>query len=210
MQNRFLGRVRFKDALEIQALEFDRALNQESGGCLLGFESDPVVTLGRRGQTSDLLRPREHWAERGFEVVEVDRGGQVTIHNPGQLVIFPVIPIAPRGPREFVCALSTVTGQVTRALGAPAQWRESTPGLYTEKGKIAAMGLRFRRGIATHGLALNVHNDLAPFSWIVPCGALGAPVDRLETKKSLAQIFELWVQAFAQLQVDKSAELLEF
>jgi lipoate-protein ligase B len=210
MQNRFLGRVRFKDALEIQNLEFERILRGESAGCLFGFESDPTVTLGRRGQTSDLLRPREHWAARGFDVVEVDRGGQVTIHNPGQLVIFPVIPIAPRGPREFVCALSRATGQVTQALGKRAAWRESAPGLYTETGKIAALGLRFRRGVATHGLALNVRNDLAPFSWIVPCGAKGAPVDRLETKKSLAEIFELWVQSFTQLQVDKSAELLEF
>lgn len=198
MQTKFLGRVHYSAALELQD-EVVKQIRQGQPGQIIGFESEPVITLGRRAQATDLLIDEDNLVQSGFSSLRVDRGGQATLHNPGQLVIFPVLRFAPLVPRDWVCRLSQVTKLWLEGMDCSTVWDEARPGLYSGCGKVMAMGLRFQQGISTHGLAINVHNDLAPFSWIVPCGSKGAGVDRLKTNLSLEALFASWCDSFCKL-----------
>ena len=134
-----------------------------------------IFTLGQAGR-------REHVLAAGdVPVVRSDRGGQVTFHAPGQLVAYTLIDLkrARLGVRDFVHLLEECTIGLLRAAGLPAARRPGAPGVYLETAKIAALGLRVRRGCAYHGLALNVSLDLEPFSRIDPCGYPGLAVTRL-------------------------------
>lgn len=134
-----------------------------------------VFTLGQAGR-------REHVLAAGdVPVVHSDRGGQVTFHAPGQLVAYTLIDLkrARLGVRDFVHLLEECTIGILRSAGLPAARRPGAPGVYLDAAKIAALGLRVRRGCAYHGLALNVSLDLEPFSRIDPCGYPGLVVTRL-------------------------------
>jgi lipoate-protein ligase B len=212
VQLRYLGLLNFKDALAEQ----ERAVAevQASGqDIILGFETKPTVTLGARGSRDDLLVGEDIWAQMGYEVVQVDRGGQATIHNPGQLLIFPIVKVD--SVRDFTCRLIKVTRSFLEAQGLQTKWNEQAPGLYSEIGKVVSMGLRIRQKISTHGLAINVHNDLSAFSGIRVCGAEGAHMDNLDTTLGLEQLFLSWgvfygsVESFSE-QVDKVAKVDQF
>lgn len=180
-------------------LEADLAASLKNGLAsehILGFESEAVVTFGARGSAPDLLLTSEELAARGFSFLKVPRGGQATLHNPGQLIIFPVVRFAPLSPRCWVNFLANVTRSFLLDLGLETTWDSDRPGLYSTRGKVMAMGLRLTQGISTHGLSINVHNDLEPFSWIRACGQADAAVDRLKTDLPLEALFERWVLNF--------------
>lgn len=204
MNYKYLGRLNLRDALSLQEDVYQDLRRGMGAPLVMGFETNPVISLGLRASPSDLLFNEQILKQHDFEVLRTDRGGQTTLHNPGQLVIFPVLRFAPLTPREWVRRLSVVTQNWLRNLAYPCQWDEQRPGLYSPSGKVAAFGLRFRHGISIHGLAINVHNDLEPFSWIVPCGRTGARVDRLPSALSLEQLFSLWVREFEKVQATKS------
>ncbi|MBX3022347.1 MAG: lipoyl(octanoyl) transferase LipB [Bdellovibrionales bacterium] len=204
---RYLGRLPFRQALIEQERVRLVAAQGTSSGCVLGFESEPVVTLGVRAGPQDLLQ--SDLAARGFALERVDRGGQATLHNPGQLVIFPVLKVRPLGAKDWVCLLVKATQVLASDLGQPLRWDPARPGLYSEQGKVVALGVRLRGGISTHGLAINIHNDLRPFSWIRACGHEGAALDHLPTKYSLPEVFARWIQAF-DAEVDKASNLAQF
>lgn len=204
--SRYLGRIPFSRALAAQDEAFQAA--QSGPGTVLGFESEPVITLGVRASEADLLA--SDFGTRGFEVVRVDRGGQATLHNPGQLVIFPVLDVKQFGPRAWVCHLIHATQALASELGQPLTYSEREPGLYTDSGaKVASIGVRIRKGVSTHGIAINLRNDLQPFQWIRACGREGASVAHLQTKFSIPQVFGLWVKAL-EAEVDKAGNLAEF
>jgi len=142
-------------------------------------EHAPIYTLGLAGRREHLLR------ENGIPVLKVDRGGQVTYHGPGQLVVYALLDLsrAKIGVREMVRRLETAVVLWLGALGIEAYGKPSAPGVYAvaAKGeaKIAALGLRVRHGCSYHGLALNVAMDLAPFADIDPCGYPGLAVTQL-------------------------------
>lgn len=129
-------------------------------------EHPPVFTLGLNASREHLLAPG------AIPVVQIDRGGQVTYHGPGQLMIYPLIDIrrAGIGVRPLVTALEKAVIRLAADYGIDAQCRANAPGVYVDGRKLASVGLRIRRGASYHGLALNVDADLEPFARINPCG----------------------------------------
>jgi lipoyl(octanoyl) transferase len=139
------------------------------------LEHPPVFTLGMTGRREHLLAPGD------IPVVHTDRGGQVTYHGPGQLVVYTLIDLrrAGLGVRDLVTALEQSVVRYAAQLGVTAAARPEAPGVYVTGSKLASVGIRIRRGASYHGLALNVNLDLEPFSRINPCGFAGLPVTRL-------------------------------
>ena len=142
-------------------------------------EHDPVFTQGQAGKPEHLLLPGD------IPVVHTDRGGQVTYHGPGQVVLYPLLDVrrGKIGVRDLVTALENAVIDVLSDHGVTARARPDAPGVYvmtaTGEAKIASLGLRIRRGASFHGVALNVDGDLSPFLRINPCGYAGMPMVRL-------------------------------
>jgi len=196
----YCGLISFQQAQELQMQTWLEVRHGRSPDTILGFELEPTVTLGARGGEEDILWLEQRWREQGFTIARAERGGQATLHNPGQLVIFPTVNIRKLGVKKFVCVLSDVTREFLRQHGTMAKWMDADPGLYTDRGKIMSLGLRVKAGIVTHGIAINVHNDLAPFSGIRVCGRQGVRVDKLHTERPLSELFSSWAGLFkAQL-----------
>jgi lipoyl(octanoyl) transferase len=129
-------------------------------------EHSPVFTQGQAGKAEHVLNPGD------IPIVQTDRGGQVTYHGPGQLVVYPLIDLRRRkiGVRQFVTILEQATIQLLADYNIKANARTDAPGVYVDAKKICSIGLKVRRGCTYHGLALNVDMDLEPFSRINPCG----------------------------------------
>lgn len=139
------------------------------------LEHPPVFTLGMNADPSHVL------AAGDIPVVRIDRGGQVTYHGPGQLVVYPLLDLrrARLGVRDLVTALERGVIDYAASLGIAAESRRSAPGVYVGQCKLASVGIRVRRGASYHGIALNVCNDLGPFGRINPCGYAGLAMTRL-------------------------------
>lgn len=139
------------------------------------LEHPPVYTLGMNASRAHVLDPG------GIPVVQVDRGGQVTYHGPGQLVAYPLIDLARLGLgiRDYVTALERAVIDLAAQYGIGAACRRGAPGVYVGDAKLASVGVRVRRTGSYHGLALNVATDLAPFGRINPCGYAGLAMTRL-------------------------------
>lgn len=138
------------------------------------LEHPPVFTLGRAGRREHVLAPGD------IPVVPVDRGGQVTYHGPGQLVVYTLVDLRRLGigVRRLVRTIETALIDTLAQHGVTAVTRDGAPGVYVAERKIAALGLRVRHGCSFHGLALNVDCDLEPFDRIDPCGYRGLRVTR--------------------------------
>jgi len=136
----------------------------------------PVFTQGQAGKAEHLLMPGD------IPVLKVDRGGQVTYHGPGQMVVYTLVDLKRAGlnVRELVCALELSLKALLANYGITAQTRDKAPGVYVGDAKIASLGLRIRRGRSYHGLALNVDVDLEPFQRINPCGYEGLQMTRMK------------------------------
>jgi len=139
------------------------------------LEHRAVFTLGVAASRAHLLAPGD------IPVVQIDRGGQVTYHGPGQLVVYPLIDLrrAALGVREFVSALERAVIELAADYGIAAAARREAPGVYVGDCKLASVGVRVRRGGSFHGLALNVALDLEPFGRINPCGYAGLRMTQL-------------------------------
>ncbi len=139
------------------------------------LQHPPVFTQGQSGKAEHVLAPGD------IPVVQVDRGGQVTYHGPGQIVAYLMIDIKRRkiGVRALVNSIEEAIIRVLAGFGVVGQRREGAPGIYVDEAKIAALGLRVRRGCSFHGLAFNINMDLEPFSRINPCGFQGLAVTQL-------------------------------
>ena len=140
-------------------------------------EHPPVFTLGLNASREHLLAPGE------IPVIQIDRGGQVTYHGPGQLMVYPLIDLkrARLGVRGLVTALEQTVVDLSADFGVEACSRSDAPGVYVQDRKIASVGLRVRRGASYHGMALNIDVDLEPFSRINPCGFSDLEVTDLNT-----------------------------
>lgn len=140
------------------------------------LEHPPVFTLGQAGKPEHLLR------ETGIPLVKIDRGGQITYHGPGQIVVYLLIDLHRRRlkVREMVTLMEQALIDCLADYGLAAERKDGAPGVYIGGDKIAALGLRVRNGCSYHGLALNVDVDLAPFSAINPCGYEGLKTIRMK------------------------------
>ncbi len=184
MKTRDLENAAYREAWAIQEQVHADVLAGGEEQILL-VEHPPVITLGRRpGQEPHLVASEAYLADRGVELVQSDRGGDVTFHGPGQLVAYPIIRLADHGLSvgSYVHLLEKVIIDVLAELGVAACADKSAVGVWSEQGgqpaKVCAIGVRIKRGISMHGLALNVSTDLNYFGLIVPCG-LSRPVTSL-------------------------------
>lgn len=157
--------------------DFTDARDDDTADELWLVEHPPVFTQGQAGKAEHLLAPGD------IPVIQVDRGGQVTYHGPGQIVAYPLVDLRRRGigVRELVCRLEESIIRVLRHYRVQAARRPGAPGVYVAGAKIASLGLRVRRGRSFHGLAFNVDMDLEPFQRINPCGFQGLQVTQLVT-----------------------------
>lgn len=171
---RELGRVDYLDTLDAMRAYTD-SRDAGSPDEIWLLEHDPVLTLGQRGNREHVL------AGSAVPIVQSDRGGQVTYHGPGQLVMYLLIDIRRRGigVRALVDGIENAVIALLADYGIEANARREAPGVYVGGRKIAALGLRVRRGCSYHGLSLNVDMDLEPFSRINPCGYEGLEVTQL-------------------------------
>lgn len=168
-----LGLVEYESAHRLQSDLQLAVAEMRLPGALLLLEHPPVITLGSRGTPADVARPLHMTAEAALPVVKSDRGGAATLHAPGQLVSYPVVPIPGRDLRRFVWNLEEVLIRLLLDLEVTAERSSGRPGLYVGKLKIASVGLRCRRWVAAHGTSLNLSNDLRLFDGIVSCGEAG-------------------------------------
>lgn len=180
------GTVPYRDAWEMQLRLAERRGAGEIADTLMLLEHPPVYSRGRRTKAEELPMGEAWYEERGIEVLDTDRGGLVTYHGPGQLVAYPIVDLAPLGGdvHEYVRGLERVMIGSLAEHGVGAQTIKGLTGVWTDgpppvpwlegaARKIGSIGVHVSRGITTHGLAVNVDNDLQPFEWVVPCGIEG-------------------------------------
>lgn len=174
MQVRHLGRVDYEPTWRAMQ-DFTAARTESTPDELWFLEHPPVFTLGLNAKPEHLLNPGD------IPVMQIDRGGQVTYHGPGQLVAYVLLDIARRhlGVQRLVQLMEQAVIDLLAEHGVNAEGRRDAPGVYVEGAKIAALGLRVKRGRTYHGLALNVAMDLEPFGRINPCGYPGMRVTQL-------------------------------
>ncbi len=143
----------------------------------IGFHKDPVITLGRHTDLNQVIAPQEA-QKAGVGIHHIERGGGATHHGPGQLVIYPAIKISSLkwSIAEFTSLLENVIKDIALLYGIEAYNIPGRPGIYVNGKKLGAIGFHVRRGVVTHGLAVNINNDLSYFSLITPCGVLGQQV----------------------------------
>jgi lipoyl(octanoyl) transferase len=181
------GRTNYRDALALQRDLVDRRRRGEIPDTLVFTEHDPVFTIGaRRGASAHVLWDAPALAARGIEVVETNRGGDVTYHGPGQLVGYPIVSLEPR--RDLHAYLRLLEQALINALGCLGLAAGRNPGqtgVWLGRRKIAALGVASRAWIAWHGFALNIDNDLAPFTGIVPCGLTPAQAETTSLAREL-------------------------
>ena len=147
---------------------------------LLLLQHTPVITLGRRGRREHLLASDDLLARAGIELSAAPRGGDITWHGPGQLVAYPIVQLSRgAGAHGHLDALQTAAIATARAFGVDARHDPRMSGAWCDGGKLAAIGFKVTRGVASHGLALNVNPDLAAFTLIHGCGLVGQPVTSL-------------------------------
>ncbi len=178
---RELGRVRYRQACELQRRLVERRKAQEIPDQLLFLEHPHVITLGRNAQPENIVAEEDVLRRAGVEVCETDRGGDVTYHGPGQLIGYPILDLGAwkRDVAAYVGALEeTIIGALAE-FGVAAHREPGMRGVWTKNGKIAAIGVHISRWVTSHGFALNVTTDLDYFRFIVPCG-LTKPVTSME------------------------------
>ena len=196
----YSGLIPYQKGLDLQQQSFD-LVKANGRPVLIGCEHYPVITLGRRAEAvNEFLSTSEDFRKQGLEVFETDRGGQATIHSPGQLVIYPIVPLRDYdiSVRDFVRCLEVSTVKWLELLRVSATLTEEA-GVYTDVGKIAFVGIRVENGISRHGVSINVHNNLDLFSVIRSCGLAGRALDSLETRGiyvELKEAFDQWTAVF--------------
>jgi lipoate-protein ligase B len=169
---RLPGLTPYAAALELQRDLLRRRHLDQTGDVLLLLEHEPVVTLGRNADAAGLLVAPDVLAAHGIGLHRVERGGQATYHGPGQLVGYPILRLADHGlgVRSYVARLEEVMIRAAAALGVAAFRVAGRPGIFTDRGKLGAVGVAVSRGVCFHGFAFNVDPDLSHFRFLVPCG----------------------------------------
>ncbi len=227
------GIVPYEEALVAQRWLKGARQEGEIPDVLLLLEHPPVYTRGRRSSEEELPMQREWYEMQGIEIHETDRGGRVTYHGPGQLVAYPIVSLAPYGDdvHEYVRRLERVAIEALEAHGVAAQTIDGLTGVWTEGNpptgsrrdenprmakeigpsaegearKIGSIGVHVSRGVTTHGLAINVNNDLQPFEWVVPCGIDNCRVTSLGRELGAEQD----LAAFADTVAGRYGEIFE-
>ncbi len=204
LRTRWLGRLSYAEAWDLQkALHEGRTEGRTLDDYLILLEHPHVYTIGRHGNRSNMLITDERLAQLNAEVFDVDRGGDITYHGPGQLVGYPIIRLAdPKRVSEYVHTLEAALIATLADFGIES-WTEHEPtGVWTDAGKVAAIGIRVADGVTMHGFALNVSTDMAYFGHINPCGIIDRSVasmqELLGRDVSIEEVVERFVPRFIE------------
>jgi lipoyl(octanoyl) transferase len=167
-----LGQVEYREATKLQERLRERRRRGEIGDVLLLLEHPPVYTRGRRTQDGELPMGAAWYATQGIDIVDTPRGGRVTYHGPGQLVGYPIMRTDDVVEHVRSMERAIVTALAEHGIDAHARVDDGPDftGVWVGERKIASIGVHLSKGVAAHGFAVNVDNDLQPFEWVVPCG----------------------------------------
>ncbi len=169
-----LGRIRYGAALEIQRRAHDERVRDERPDTFFVCEHEPVITMGKSGKQQNLLVSKDELARRGVDYFEVERGGDLTYHGPGQLVGYPIFKLGRlREVQGFVRKMEAALIEAMAAFGVRGEQRKDHAGVFVHGAKIASIGAAVRQGVTLHGFALEVCTDLAYYRLINPCGMPG-------------------------------------
>ena len=176
-----LGTVAYRPTWDLQDELAEQRRGRRIGDRLLLVEHFPVYTIGRGGDVTNMLATPDRLRELGAELIRIDRGGDVTYHGPGQIVAYPIVELKdPLDLRRYVRTLEAAVIDTAGAFGVPADRLDGHPGIWVDgERKLAAIGVRVKRGVTTHGLALNVNTELRWFDEMIPCGIRGKGVTSL-------------------------------
>lgn len=206
-----LGLRDYVQILDLQTTAREKMLQDPELGDRIFFVQHPAVyTLGKRGGRENLVVSEQFLAEKGIEIVQTARGGNITFHGPGQAVLYPIINLerSKIGVADFVHGLEEIMMRTARQFGVEARRDPQNHGLWVGTQKIGSVGLSIKKGISIHGLALNVCPDLTPFSWINPCGLENLAMTSLEQenknlafdpKASMEQVKDLFFKFFCEI-----------
>ena len=194
-----LGTVPYRPTWELQDELAEQRRTRRIGDRLLLLEHFPVYTIGRGGDEANLLAGPERLRDLGAEFVRIDRGGDVTFHGPGQLVAYPIVELRdPLDLRRYVRSLEAAIIATAATFGVTAGRVDGLTGVWVdEQRKLAAIGVRVKRGVTTHGLALNVNTKLAWFDEMIPCGIRDKDVTSLARELGHSVPMEAVEQALA-------------
>jgi lipoate-protein ligase B len=190
---KFLGLCDYEEGLKLQS-EASGHVRETKDAKILVCEHPTVITLGKRGQPlNDILASMDVLREKQIKIVATERGGQATLHNPGQLVLYPIVPLREwgLGVKDFVECLERATAFYLAGYGLEVT-RGLEPGLYVNGRKIAAFGIRVDRSVTLHGLAININNDLEAFGLIRQCGQTVLPTHLQAELETLGIIKKDW------------------
>lgn len=178
------GIIPYNQALDLQKCLRAARTEKRIPDTIIVLEHEPVITVGIRKDRTEITADEKQLAQLGIELVPIKRGGGATAHNPGQLVLYPIIGLAARGLRvaPFVHGLEQICIDLLATYGVKAYTKKRYPGVWVNEQKIASLGIEVVRGVTMHGIACNIANDLSIFSYMVPCGIEGVVMTSLEAR----------------------------
>ena len=216
MQVANIGTKDYKEVWDLQKIVHQNRVEERIPNTLILVEHNPVITMGKSGNESNVLFPIDSLKEKGVQYYEIERGGDVTYHGPGQLVGYPIFNVKDglAGIKPFIHGIEKAVIATLVDFGIRGYQKEQMIGVWTDMGKVCSIGVAVKRWVSFHGFALNVNTDLAYFDMIVPCGLknvemtsmqhiLGSEVSMDEVRRSVAMSFG---EVFEQEVVDVCLE----
>lgn len=178
-----LGLMKYQRALDLQISILQSKMDKTIMDDYIFFvEHHSVYTLGKRGGENNLMVSRKFLDSKKIDLVQTDRGGDITYHGPGQAVMYPIIDLEKNkiGVKDFVHGLEEIMKRTAQDFDIDADRNKKNHGIWVKDSKIGSVGISIKRGISFHGLAMNINPDLEPFSWINPCGLFNVSMTSIE------------------------------
>lgn len=200
-----IGLIPYKQAWQLQKDLVKQKLDGLAMDTIIIVEHPSVYTIGRRGNPKDILISKEKLKKLGIEILNVDRGGEVTYHGPGQLTVYPILDLKRRalGAADYIHSLEKVIVATLNHANIDGEVDKSFPGVWVKQRKIASIGVRISRGITMHGFSLNISPDLSHFDHIIPCGIKGkrttSITNELGRTMPTAQVSPWIIDAFSDI-----------
>ena len=199
-----LGRMKFKPVWDIQKRLIDLRYENKIPDCLIVCEHEPVITMGRGTDKGNLLVSKESLQKKGVDIFEIERGGDITFHGPGQIILYPIVNLQYRekDTHKYLRDLESVVIDALSKINLKAGIKKGLTGIWVDDHKIGAIGVAVSKWITYHGMALNVNTDLDYFKLINPCGITEYPVGSisglLNNNINLKQVSEFLVDSFVK------------
>lgn len=198
-----LGIIEYKEALQFQAGLVQKRIDKKIPDTLIVLEHEPVVTLGRIGKENSIIN-KNFFDKENIPVISSGRGGEITYHAPGQLVLYPIVDLAERR-RDITFYIDFLEKTITRSLnrfGIPAERIDTNRGVWVHGKKIGFIGIAVKRWVSYHGVSVNINNDVAPFAYMHPCGEKGTRVisakQVLRRKLDMGEVRKVFAEQFIE------------